>query len=111
AHSGGGSGAIDLGIADVGAAAGDAWSLGGSTASSDGSRDLTAENVQRLSDSFVQASSSQRELASTVVIQARQEESESIQTRTFTNYNHSHTLTVLYYEVLRHFRVTTEWVR
>lgn len=111
AHSGGGSGGMDLGVADVGAAAGDAWSLGGSTASSDGSRDLTAENVQRLSDSFVQASSSQRELSSTVVIQARQEESESIQTRTFTNYNHSHTLTVLYYEVLRHFRVTTEWVR
>jgi hypothetical protein len=46
-----------------------------------------------------------------VVIQARQEEKESIQTRTFSNYNHSHTLTVLYYEVLRHYRVTVEWVR
>jgi hypothetical protein len=45
------------------------------------------------------------------VIQARQEEEESIQTRTFTNYNHSHTLTILYYEVLRHFKVEVEWVR
>jgi hypothetical protein len=67
--------------------------------------------VQRLNDSFSQASSAQRELNSTVVIQARQEETESIQTRTFSNYNHSHTLTVLYYEVLRHFRVTVEWMR
>ncbi|NOU98813.1 hypothetical protein [Paenibacillus planticolens] len=111
AHSSGGTGSFDMGILDVGAAVGDTWSMGGSTATSDGSRDLAAENIQRLSDSFSQASSAQRELNSTVVIQARQEEKESIQTRTFTNYNHSHTLTILYYEVLRHFRVTVEWVR
>ena len=111
ASSVGGSGGANLGVVGLGAAAGSAWSLGGSTASSDGSRELAAENVQRLSDSFSQASSAQRELNSTVVIQARQEEQESIQTRTFTNYNHSHTLTILYYEVLRHFRITVEWVR
>lgn len=101
----------NLGVLGLGAAAGHSWSLGGSTATSDGSRDLAAENVQRLNDSFSQASSAQRELNSTVVIQARQEEKESIQTRTFSNYNHSHTLTVLYYQVLRHYRVTVEWVR
>ncbi|WP_396956920.1 hypothetical protein [Nitrosomonas sp.] len=97
--------------AGLGAAIGNTFSLGGSTATSDGSRALAAENVQRLSDGFSQASSAQREINSTVVIQARQEEKESIQTRTFSNYNHSHTLTVLYYEVLRHYRVTVEWVR
>jgi hypothetical protein len=85
--------------------------IGGAYATSSGSRDLAAENVQKLSDSFAQASSSQRELFSTVVVQARQEEKESIQTRTFTNYNHGHTLTILYYEVLRHFRVVVEWMR
>ena len=111
ASAAGGSGGANLGVVGVGAAAGNTWSLGGSTATSDGSRDLAAENVQRLNDSFTQASSAQRELNSTVVIQARQEEKESIQTRTFSNYNHSHTLTVLYYEVLRHYRVTVEWVR
>lgn len=92
-------------------AVGLAGSFGGSTATSSGSRDLAAENVQRLSDNFAQASSAQRELNSTVVIQARQEQKESIQTRTFTNYNHSHTLTILYYEVLRHFKVAVEWIR
>jgi hypothetical protein len=111
AGASGGSGGANLGVVGLGAAVGNTWSLGGSTATSDGSRDLAAENVQRLNDSFSQASSAQRELNSTVVIQARQEEKESIQTRTFSNYNHSHTLTILYYEVLRHYRVTVEWVR
>jgi hypothetical protein len=111
ATSAGASGSYGAGGTGIGGAIGNAWSLGGSTASSEGSRELAAENVQRLSDSFAQASSSQRELNSTVVIQARQEEKEAIQTRTFANYNHSHTLTILYYEVLRHFRMTVEWVR
>lgn len=111
ASAAGGSGGANLGVVGLGAAVGNTWSLGGSTATSDGSRDLAAENVQRLNDSFSQASSAQREINSTVVIQARQEEKESIQTRTFSNYNHSHTLTILYYEVLRHYRVTVEWIR
>jgi hypothetical protein len=111
AHSGGATGGANLGVVGLGAAVGDTWSLGGSTASTQGSRHLAAENRQRLIDSFSQASSAQREINSTVVVQARQEEKQSIQTRTFSNYNHSHTLTILYYEVLRHFRVTVEWVR
>lgn len=111
ATSAGASGGANLGGMGLGAALGNTWSLGGSTATSTGSRFLAADNVQRISDSFSQASSAQREIQSTVVIQARQEEKESIQTRTFSNYNHSHTLTVLYYEVLRHYRVTVEWVR
>lgn len=103
----GASGSIGV----VGLAAGLAGSIGGATSTSSGSRDLAAENVQRLSDSFSQASSAQREINSTVVVQARQEEKESIQTRIFTNYNHSHTLTILYYEVLRHYKVVVEWMR
>jgi len=78
ASAAGGSGGANLGVVGLGAAVGNTWSLGGSTATSDGSRDLAAENVQRLNDSFSQASSAQREINSTVVIQARQEEKESI---------------------------------
>lgn len=94
-----------------GLAAGSSMALGGSYSTSSGSRALAGENVQRLADGFSQQSSSMRELTSTVVVQAHQEEHETIQTRTFTNYNHAHTLTILYYELLRHFRVVTEWVR
>lgn len=111
AHSLGASGSANLGILGLGAASGDTNSIGGATATTSGSRELAAENVQRLSDSFAQASASQRELNSTVVVQAHQAEKETIQTRTFTNYNHAHTLTVLYHEVRRHFRVTTKWIR
>ncbi len=82
----------------------------GTHSTSEGSRDLASKNVQKISDSISQASSALREFHSTVVVQSKQEEKENIQTRTFTNYNHSHTLTILYYEILRHFRVVTEWV-
>ena len=52
-----------------------------------------------------------RELQSTVVVHSNQSEKEAIETRTVVNYNHSHALTILYYEVLRHFRVSTTLVR
>lgn len=94
-----------------GGAAGISGSVGGSTASSDGSRNLAGDTVQKISDHITQASAAQRELRSTVVVHSVQAESEAVQTRTVVNYNHSHTLTVLYYEVLRHFRVETRLVR
>ena len=71
------------------------------------SRELAGTTAQRVADGFVQAGSSIRELRSTVVVQSSQQEKEVIQTRSVTNYNHCHTLTVLYYEVLRHYRVET----
>jgi len=95
----------------VGLAAGLAGSLGGASSNSGGSRDIAASTVQKLSDNITQASASMRELQSTVVVQTTQSEKESIETRTVVNYNHSHALTILYYEVLRHFRTVTEYVR
>lgn len=83
---------------------------GGGYSTSSGSRELAAANTQKLSDSFSQASSALREFHSTVVVQSKQEEKQNIQTRTFTNYNHSHTLTILYYEILRHYKLVSEWV-
>lgn len=94
-----------------GAGWGASAALGGGYSTSSGSRDIAAQTVQKLSDNIAQASSSFRELNSTVVIETAQTEHETIETRTVANYNHSHSLTVLYYEVLRHFRVVTELVR
>lgn len=84
--------------------------IGGSYASSGGERDLAASTVQKLADNIVQASNVTRTLRSTVVVQASQREREVIETRTVTNHNHCHAMTVLYYEVLRHYRVVTECV-
>ncbi len=94
----------------LGIAAGLAGSLGGSTSSTGGSRQLAADTVQKVTDNVSQATTAMRELSSTVVVQASQAEKEVIQTRFIANYNHSHTLTVLYYEVLQHFRIVTELV-
>ena len=88
-------------------ALGGAISLGGAYTTSSDTRDLTANSTQRIADAFHQASSAQRELRSTVVVQGTQAEQSSAQTRVVANYNHSHALTILYYEVLRHYRVLT----
>ena len=104
-HSGAGS--FDLGgFLSIGA--NDA--MGGSYSSAGGERDLAASTVQRLSDKYGQASRAVRTLRSTVVTQVSQREREAIQTRAVTNHNHCHAMTVLYYEVLRHYRVVTECI-
>ncbi len=83
------------------------FALGGAFGRSTGRRSVTADGVQRLADAVVQISASERRLHSTVVVQASQAEREVIETRTVANHNHCHALTVLYYEVLRHWRTTT----
>lgn len=93
-----------------GVAVGLANSLGGSTARSSGTRDIASNTMQSINDNIAQASTAKRELQSTVVIQSNQAEKEAIETRTIVNYNHSHALTILYYEILRHFRIATEFV-
>ncbi|HWP34781.1 MAG TPA: hypothetical protein VNM66_04215 [Thermodesulfobacteriota bacterium] len=84
--------------------------VGGATSHSWGARDLTGSSVQRLDDLTAQATTAVRSLNSTVIVQASQQEREALQTRTITNHNHCHAMTVQFYEVLRHFKVVTEYV-
>ena len=67
-------GPVSLG---VGAASG----LGGASTDSEGMRSLVGETTQKISDAFHQASSAQRELNSTVVVQAEQAEKAEARTR------------------------------
>ena len=92
--------------AAVGFLGGLAASIGGSSSDSSGSRQV-ASDTSKLSENITQASAAMREFQSTVVVRSAQSEKEAIETRTVVNYNHSHTLTILYDEVLRHFRVVT----
>lgn len=82
--------------------------IGTTSASSQGLRDLSSTMAQQLSDRVHQSSSAVRQLRSTVISQTSQSDNGRFETRTVTNYNHCHTLTLLYYEVLRHYRVVTE---
>lgn len=95
----------------LGVAGGAMLSIGGGYSTSSGSRDLTADTQQKVADSVSQATTSVRELHSSVVVQTTEQESQSIETRAFANYNRGHTLTVLYYEVLRHFRLVSEFTK
>lgn len=97
---GGNTGNLSIGV-------GASFGIGGGTASSQGERTFAAESLQRLTDAFRQASASMRELRSTVMVQSEQKENGTALTRVVANYNHSHALTLLYYEVLRHYRVVT----
>ena len=97
------SGAYGGGGTGVGAAG----ALGGAYTTSSGTRTLTGETSQQVADAFHQSTSAMRELRSTVVVQNVQAEKSNVQTRTVANYNHGHALTMLYYEVLRHYRVVT----
>ncbi|MGZ5134650.1 MAG: flagellar basal body-associated FliL family protein [Flavitalea sp.] len=94
-----------------GAGFGISGALGGGYSTSSGDRNVHASTVQQISDAFAQASSSVRELRSTIVIQSDQQERAKAETRVVANHNHSHALTMLYYEVLRHYKVATQFMR
>jgi hypothetical protein len=87
------------------------WAAGGGTSNSWGERDVTGDSQHDLHDRVVQGTSFVRSLTSTVVVQATQTERNHLQTRRVANHNHCHALTIQYYEVLRHFRLETRFVR
>jgi hypothetical protein len=91
----------------VGLGAGATNGLGFATSSTEGTRSLVGNTTQHISDAFHQAASALRELNSTVIVQGSQAETAGAKTRTIANYNHSHALTMLYYEVVHHERVVT----
>lgn len=71
-------------------------------------RNISANTTQQIADIIQQASTAARSFNSTVVMQASQAEREKIETRVVTNHNHCHSLTMLYYEVVRHYLLKTE---
>ncbi|KAL8950084.1 MAG: hypothetical protein Q9222_003868, partial [Ikaeria aurantiellina] len=103
-HSGGAGGAASSG--SYGAAGGVMDSLGGAYTTSKGSRDISVDTTQKVADAMHQASNSVRELYSSTVVQTTQAEKQNVETRFFANNNRGHAMTILYYEMLRHFHLT-----
>ncbi len=106
----GGAGASGT-MGAYGVAGGAMLSIGGAMTTSSGTRNLAGKSMQNIVDNVHQASSSVRELHSTVVVQTDQKENQNIQTRVFANHNRGHTMTIIYYEVLRHFKVSVRFDR
>jgi len=69
--------------------------------SSKGDRDLSASNQQTISSSTQQNAFSERNKKAAIITEASQEQREQITTRTVTNYNHMHALSIQYYEVVQ----------
>jgi len=85
---------------------GSATSEGRSTSwsTSSGERDVSGEMSQNIADTTHQAAQSTRNRRASIVKEVSQSESEKLTTRTVTNYNHMHALTVQYYEVVQIYR-------
>lgn len=96
------------GSAGISAVYSDNEQVGKIKSSSRGFREVLGDIQQNITDSTVQNASNIRSLYSTVVVTDTQAEKEDIQTRNVTNYNHSHALTIQYYEVLQKYNIVME---
>jgi Uncharacterized conserved protein len=73
-----------------------------------GQRNIAAEACQNIVDRTQQASQLARDRRASIIREVSQKESEQITTRTITNYNHMHALTIEYYEVVQLYRTVVE---
>lgn len=105
------AGAMDFTIPQFGISAAGRHSVGFGMSSSRGKRDMAAEAQQSIQLRTQQNSSLIRGQSSSVVLVATQAESNAISTRIVANMNRGHALSILYYEVLRHLCVHTEFKR
>lgn len=74
---------------------------------SDGSRSISAETAQNITDRTLQHASASRNKKASIVREVTENEGEKITTRSITNYNHMHSLTIQYFEVIQLFESKT----
>lgn len=106
--SGGGGGGINLlGFLTFGGGGSSASSSGGENATTSHSRDFASSAVDTFHNELHRRASAARstERVSVRAVQAR--DREVLTTKTVENHNRAHALTMQYWEVIRHFRVTT----
>ena len=80
-----------------------------SSSHADGGRTTTATETQRLRDAIRRHGDALRQIESTVVQEVTEEESVTGTAEVVRNLNYSHSLTVIFYQILRHLKVTTEF--
>jgi hypothetical protein len=79
-----------------------------SEASQNGSRNISQTFGETLRQSLLQRAESYRELNASVVKTVRDGEEYAVTTEVVANHNHCHSLTMMYFEVLRHYAVSQE---
>jgi hypothetical protein len=74
----------------------------------DSNRNISSSSLQTLRDRTMQSASAIRSLRSSIVQSVTQGEAVRATTEVVANHNHCHALTIQYFEVLRHLKVTHE---
>jgi Papain-like cysteine protease AvrRpt2 len=97
----GGSGSAVLGVAGGVAQA-------GSTAQQDSSRDVSQFFGEKLRQAIMQNAEGYRALNASVVTTVQQGQRYAVTSETIANHNHCHSLTIMYFEVLRHYAIFQE---
>ncbi len=103
------AGGIGFAIPFVVGGVGGGASSANSTSHQEGGRDTTASELQRLRDAIRRHGDALRKFESSVVNEVTQEETVTGTTEVIRNANYAHSLTVIYYQILRHLKVTTEF--
>lgn len=80
-----------------------------SSSHQEGGRSTAASEHQRLRDAIRRHGDALRKFESTVVNEVNEEENLTGTTEVIRNLNYAHSLTVIYYQILRHLRVDTEF--
>ena len=81
-----------------------------SVAFSTGSRSVSADSTQRVSETTQQHASNVRGRRATLVQETTQSDTERFETRVVANYNHTHALTMMYFEVLQEYELAARVV-
>ena len=104
--AGGGFGlGIPIGPGFLGIGGGGGAGGASSEAWQDSSRSLTGSTLQQLRERITQSASALRSQRISVVQSVRQGETHQVQSEVVANHNHSHAITVEYFEVLQHFQI------
>ena len=96
-------------VAGIGIAGGyaDSTTTGSSSSCQNASRDYVSNASQDFHSNLARAASARRTASRTSVRLASSTEQRSVVTKVITNHNHNHALTMQYWQVLRHFGVTS----
>ncbi|GAB5473901.1 MAG: hypothetical protein Mars2KO_20000 [Maribacter sp.] len=84
------------------------FSKSSSSASQNGSRSVSQFFGEKLRQSLMQNAASYRELNASVVTTVTEGQDYGVTTETIANHNHCHSLTMMYFEVMRHFAIYQE---
>lgn len=90
----------------VGVAGG--YAMAGSNASQESARNISQFFTEKLRNSVMQNADSYRQQNSSVVHTVREGQTYSASTEVVANHNHCHSLTMMYFEVLRHYAIYQE---